>query len=114
MNATPVNFKALCIHFLCTKACSSKAAGRSSKTDLQIQDSRAPEGLALHAALKIQRMSGEPGQEFGQPDKYPYLCVASPSCHDTSTTRAWYEEDAARRQRFYTQANYLYGQKFGN
>ena len=42
--------------------------------------------------------------EFADPASYPHMCVASPSCHDTSTTRAWWEEDAARRARFYTQA----------
>ena len=55
------------------------------------------------AGLRIQRMPGEPGQEFGDPSTYPYLTVASPSCHDTSTTRAWYEEDADRRHRFFYQ-----------
>jgi 4-alpha-glucanotransferase len=45
-------------------------------------------------------MPSEPDAEFGDPANYPYMCVASPSCHDTSTTRAWYEEDAPRRQRF--------------
>ncbi|KAK9799848.1 hypothetical protein WJX73_009580 [Symbiochloris irregularis] len=53
--------------------------------------------------LRIQRMSAEPGREFGEPASYPYLTVASPSCHDTSTTRAWYEEDPLRRQRFFQQ-----------
>lgn len=50
--------------------------------------------------LRIQRMPSEPGQEFGQPAKYPYSVVCSPSCHDTSTTRAWLEEDDERRTRF--------------
>lgn len=53
------------------------------------------------AGLRIQRMPSEPDAEFGNPANYPYMCVASPSCHDTSTTRAWYEEDSDRRQRFY-------------
>ncbi len=52
------------------------------------------------AGLRIQRMPSEPDAEFGDPANYPYMCVASPSCHDTSTTRAWYEEDPSRRQRF--------------
>ncbi|KAL6774611.1 DPE2 [Auxenochlorella protothecoides x Auxenochlorella symbiontica] len=53
-------------------------------------------------ALRIQRMpSGQ--EEFGDPADYPYMCVASPSSHDTTTTRAWYEEDAPRRQRYYAQ-----------
>lgn len=46
-------------------------------------------------------MASEPGQEFNDVAQYPYMCVASPSCHDTSTTRAWWEEDAARRVRFF-------------
>ena len=54
------------------------------------------------AGLRIQRMPSEPGLEFGDPSAYPYMCVASPSCHDTSTSRAWYEEDPGRRQRFYS------------
>ena len=54
--------------------------------------------------LRIQRMPSEAGQEFGDPATYPYMTVASPSCHDTSTTRAWWEEDAGRRERFYYQA----------
>jgi hypothetical protein len=57
--------------------------------------------VAPRAGLRIQRMPSEPDTEFGEPAAYPYMCVASPSCHDTSTTRAWYEDDPARRQRFY-------------
>ncbi len=59
------------------------------------------EDLIGIAGLRIQRMPSEPDADFGNPANYPYMCVASPSCHDTSTTRAWYEEDADRRQRFY-------------
>ena len=59
------------------------------------------------AGLRIQRMPSEPDTEFGNPANYPYMCVASPSCHDTSTTRAWYEEDIDRRQRFYNDVRSL-------
>ena len=52
------------------------------------------------AGLRIQRMPSEVGQEFGDPAGYPYMVVVSPSCHDVSTTRAWFEEDAGRRERF--------------
>ena len=45
-------------------------------------------------------MPSEVGQEFGDPASYPYMVVCSPSCHDTSTTRAWFEEDDSRRERF--------------
>jgi 4-alpha-glucanotransferase len=50
--------------------------------------------------LRVQRMPAEAGAEFGDPAGYPYAVVASPSSHDTSTLRAWYEGDAARRERF--------------
>ena len=59
------------------------------------------------AGLRIQRMPSEADTEFGNPANYPYMCVASPSCHDTSTTRAWYEEDPDRRQRFYNNVGYI-------
>jgi len=52
-------------------------------------------------------MPGEENQEFGDPSSYPYLTVASPSCHDTSTTRAWYEQDPERRQRYYNQVRFV-------
>ncbi|GBF89315.1 4-alpha-glucanotransferase [Raphidocelis subcapitata] len=51
--------------------------------------------------LRIQRMATQPGTEFNNPAGYPYLAVASPSCHDVAPLRAWYEEDADRRERFY-------------
>jgi 4-alpha-glucanotransferase len=49
-------------------------------------------------------MPSEVGQEFGEPSGYPYMVVCSPSCHDTSTTRAWFEEDDGRRERFCSDA----------
>jgi 4-alpha-glucanotransferase len=39
--------------------------------------------------LRIQRMPSGPGVEFNNPATYPYLSVASPSCHDVSPLRAW-------------------------
>lgn len=51
--------------------------------------------------LRIQRMSSEPGLEFGIPSQYSYMTVCAPSCHDCSTMRAWWEEDEERRCRFY-------------
>ena len=51
-------------------------------------------------SLEIQRMPKEPRVEFGRPASYPYLSVATPSSHDTSNIRAWWEEDRARSQRF--------------
>jgi len=51
--------------------------------------------------LRIQRMPSEAGKEFNNPANYPYLTVASPSCHDVPPMRAWYEEDSERRDRFF-------------
>jgi 4-alpha-glucanotransferase len=51
--------------------------------------------------LRIQRMPSKPGQEFGLPAEYEYMTVCAPSCHDTSTMRAWWEEDRERRERFF-------------
>eukprot|EP00898_Chlorokybus_atmophyticus_P004883 jgi/Chlat1/5396/Chrsp35S05221 len=53
--------------------------------------------------LRIQRMPNSSTEEFGTPDEYEYLTVCAPSCHDTSTTRFWWEEDKARSGRFYAQ-----------
>ncbi len=54
-------------------------------------------------SLEVQRMPKNPKIEFGHPVNYPYLSVATPSSHDTSTIREWWEEDTNRTQRFYTQ-----------
>ena len=53
--------------------------------------------------LYIQRMTKDTNAEFGHPAGAPYLSVASPSCHDMSTVRGWWEEDYERSQRFYNQ-----------
>ena len=45
-------------------------------------------------------MPSETEVEFGNPANYGYMTVASPSSHDTTTLRGWYEEDASRRNRF--------------
>lgn len=53
--------------------------------------------------LKIQRMPspGESDSKFGRPDRYPYMSVCTPSCHDMSTVAGWWEEDQGRRQEFW-------------
>lgn len=51
--------------------------------------------------LRIQRMPSVPGLEFAIPPNYEYTTVCAPSCHDTSTIRAWWEEDEGRRARFF-------------
>lgn len=55
-------------------------------------------------SLEIQRMSKNPASEFLQADDIPYLSVCSPSTHDMSPIRAWWEEsERAQIQRFYQQ-----------
>lgn len=54
--------------------------------------------------LEIQRMSKNPKTEFIQSEDIPYFSVCSPSTHDMSPIRAWWEEmEPAQRQRFYQQ-----------
>jgi 4-alpha-glucanotransferase len=63
--------------------------------------------------LRIQRMPHDASSgEFGKPETYAHGTVCSPSCHDTITTRAWYEADAARRRRFANEALEMSGGAF--
>jgi 4-alpha-glucanotransferase len=59
-------------------------------------------------SLEIQRMPKKTGMEFFHPNDAPYLSVVSPSTHDMSTIRAWWEEDRFKTRYFY---NHLLGQK---
>jgi 4-alpha-glucanotransferase len=59
-------------------------------------------------ALEIQRMPKEK-VDFGDPETYPYMSVCSPSCHDMSTIRGWWESDAALAQQFYAKCLKKYG-----
>lgn len=52
-------------------------------------------------SLEIQRMPKKTGIEFFHPNDAPYLSVVSPSTHDMSTIRAWWEEDAEKTKRFF-------------
>jgi 4-alpha-glucanotransferase len=54
-------------------------------------------------SLEIQRMPKTPGQSFFDPKDAPYLSVVTPSTHDMSTIRGWWEEDRASSQRFYNE-----------
>ncbi|MES1219150.1 MAG: 4-alpha-glucanotransferase, partial [Bacteroidota bacterium] len=58
-------------------------------------------------SLEIQRMPKDPTTEFFHPNNAPYLSVVTPSTHDMSTIRGWWQEDRARTQRFY---NYILNQ----
>ena len=52
-------------------------------------------------SLEIQRMPKKSTSEFFHPNDAPYLSVVSPSTHDMSTVREWWEEDAVKTKRFY-------------
>jgi 4-alpha-glucanotransferase len=52
-------------------------------------------------SLEIQRMPKDPDKEFFHPNDAPYLSVITPSTHDMSTVRGWWEENRERTQRFY-------------
>ncbi len=54
-------------------------------------------------SLEIQRMPKNPGHAFFHPDNAPYLSVVTPSTHDMSTIRGWWEEDRSITQQFFNQ-----------
>jgi len=60
-------------------------------------------------SLEIQRMPKNPKKEFFHPNEAPYLSVVTPSTHDMSTIRGWWEEDQQKIQHFYTHELGQYG-----
>lgn len=52
-------------------------------------------------SLEIQRMPKKPQLEFFDPGDAPYLSVVTPSTHDMTTIRGWWEEDVVKTKRFY-------------
>jgi 4-alpha-glucanotransferase len=52
-------------------------------------------------SLEIQRMPKNPRTEFFHPKDAPYLSVITPSTHDMSTIRGWWEESRGKTQKFY-------------
>src|SRR5205814_5358936 len=52
-------------------------------------------------SLEIQRMPKELGREWSRPHEAPYLSVVTPSTHDMSTIRGWWEEDRSFTQKFF-------------
>ncbi len=58
-------------------------------------------------ALQVQRMPKTSTDNFTHPKNAPYLCVVTPSTHDMSTLREWWEEDRKSTQDFY---NHFLGQ----
>ena len=54
-------------------------------------------------SLEIQRMPKNSAREFSHPGEAPYLSVVTPSTHDMSTIRGWWEEDRLTTQQFFNQ-----------
>jgi 4-alpha-glucanotransferase len=52
-------------------------------------------------SLEIQRMPKDENQEFFHPQHAPYLSVVTPSTHDMSTIRSWWEENKQLTQDFF-------------
>ncbi|MEI6946954.1 4-alpha-glucanotransferase [Paraflavisolibacter sp. H34] len=52
-------------------------------------------------SLEIQRMPKDVRRTFFHPADAPYLSVVTPSTHDMSTVRGWWEEDRAVTQAFF-------------
>ena len=52
-------------------------------------------------SLEVERMPKTYGAEFGAPEAYPYLSVATPSTHDMSNIRLWWSENRERTQRYF-------------
>ena len=52
-------------------------------------------------SLEIQRMPKNSAKDFFHPNDAPYMSVVTPSTHDMSTIRGWWEEDRERIQKFY-------------
>jgi 4-alpha-glucanotransferase len=54
-------------------------------------------------SLEIQRMPKNPKIQFFHPNDAPYLSVVTPSTHDMSTIRGWWEENKTNTQKFYNE-----------
>ncbi len=59
-------------------------------------------------SLQVQRMPKKIGEQYSHPRNAIYLSVVTPSTHDMSTIREWWEEDKEGIQYFY---NHLMGQQ---
>lgn len=61
-------------------------------------------------SLEIQRMPKKTQSQFFHPNDAPYLSVVTPSTHDMSTIRGWWEEDREKTQLFYNSIMGRYGE----
>ena len=61
-------------------------------------------------SLEVQRMPKSPEDTFGDPATYPYLSVCTTGSHDTSSLRAWWEEDREMTEKYYHEMLHCEGQ----
>lgn len=61
-------------------------------------------------SLQVQRMPKVSTENFTHPGNAAYLSVVTPSTHDMSTIRQWWEEDRANTQVFFNQILGHYGE----
>lgn len=54
-------------------------------------------------SMEVQRMPKQLEKSFFNPADAPYLSVVTPSTHDMSTIREWWEEDRKQTQLFYNE-----------
>jgi 4-alpha-glucanotransferase len=66
-------------------------------------------GLSM-LSLEVQRMPKATNTAFVDLNHVPYLSVATPSTHDMSTVRGWWEEDRNTTQNFYNNFLGHYGE----
>jgi 4-alpha-glucanotransferase len=66
-------------------------------------------GLSM-LSLEVQRMPKAVNTPFVNLNYVPYLSVATPSTHDMSTIRGWWEEDRSTTQNFYNNFLGHYGE----
>ena len=80
--------------------------------DLGMIPSCVPETMAELdiLSLEIQRMPKDPRERYAHPAAYPYRCVCTTGTHDTSTLRAWWEEDRDGNAYYYHEMLHLGGE----
>lgn len=54
-------------------------------------------------SMEVQRMPKHLESSFFNPSQAPYLSVVTPSTHDMSTLREWWEENRGKSQQFYNE-----------
>lgn len=60
--------------------------------------------------LEVQRMPKRPGNRYTNLQEVPYLSVVTPSTHDMSTIRGWWEENRENTNWFYNNILHHFGE----